>query len=424
MVRGPSPGIALPGNRWDLVPAQPTDPAPSVSVVVAHYRQQDQLDRTLHAIMHQDHRGPVEIIVVDDGSPEPPLVPSEVQLIVQKDRGFRLARARNMGAQSAANDIICFLDADTTPESGYLRALTRLPALAPDCVTVGRRRHADLTGVAPPAEVRGEGLLCELADPAWLREGYRLSGDLLNADDRSYRFMIGAVLACRRDLFFEIGGFNETFATYGGEDWEWAYRAWLAGAVFAHVPDAVAWHDGPAWPEREQPDQQRAKNAETLRLSELIPIPGSRGRGMRPAHADILIDATRLTGSDAVRFQCVDSLLADLPEAQIGTRADDGPGRDEAHDRVRILIEVHHGVRVSPGALRAAVDRLVSEQLGRVRLVDDSGSVLLSIVSTRAAARHARWGTDDLFGAITLTDPRVQVIEEEPDLEAYLGGWG
>ena len=46
----------------------------------------------------------------------------------------------------------------------------------------------------------------------------------LDADDRSYRYVLGALLACSRRLFEKVGGFDESFTAYGGQDWEWAYR--------------------------------------------------------------------------------------------------------------------------------------------------------------------------------------------------------
>lgn len=426
MTRHHGSDIALPGNRWDLLNGKTPGNPPTVSVVVVHYRQQRELDRTLRALLTQDYGAErIEIIVVDDGSPEAPNVPAGVTLIVQEDRGFRLAAARNRGAAAAHNDILCFLDADTTPERGYVRELTRLPALAPDCVTVGRRRHSALSGTPPESPVEVEGPRYELEDPAWLRDGYRASRNLLDADDRSYRLIIGAVTACRREFFGVVGGYDENFVEYGGEDWEWAYRAWLAGAVFAHVPGAIAWHDGPEWSDRAVLGRQAAKNAEALRLADLIPILGSRGYGVRPRHADILLEPAADGWSSAARFLCLDSALADVPEAQI-REPSDGTDRaaDPLLDRVRIRIEIHRPVRVTHGALRGAVDRVSAEQLGRLLIIDETGRPLVTVFSTRATSRQDRWKDDTLFEAIVDQNAGFLPIDSEPDLEGYLGGWG
>lgn len=402
----------IPGNRWDLLAGRLPDPVPTVSVIVPYYRQQAELDRTLLALARQDH--PValmEVIVVDDGSPEPPRVPPGVRLLRQEDRGFRLAAARNLGARHASGDVLCFLDADTAPEPGYLRALTRLPALCADAVTVGRRRHADFAKVAPDAEAAVAGPAHELPEPAWLREGYRATANLLHADDRSYRYLIGAVTACSRAFFAELGGYDESFTRYGGEDWEWAYRAWLAGAVFAHEPAAVAWHDGPEWAGRDG-SALAGRNAEALRLAELIPAPGSRPRGLRPEHADVVITAPE-EWDDTTRFVSLDSALASIPEAESAPRL---------QDRVRIEVRLLRPVRVHGAALREAVERVGAEGLGSLTATDAQGRPLLRITSRRAAAREVRWGRP-LFAHLDEPVPGIEPLGEV-DVEAYLGGWG
>jgi GT2 family glycosyltransferase len=413
-------GTAVPGNRWDLLDGRVPDDPPSVSVVVVHYDQQAELDRTLHALARQDHPADrTEVVVVDDGSPVPPRVPPGVRLVRQEDRGFRAAAARNLGASLATGDVLVLLDADTAPEPGYLRAISRLPALAPDCVVVGRRRHADLTGVPVDAPVEQAGPDHELTEPGWLREAYRRTHDLLEADDRSYRYLIGAVTACSRAFFAATGGFDAGFDAYGGEDWEWAYRAWLAGAVLAHVPAAVAWHDGPDWSGRDDAASQEQKNAETLRLVDLVPVPGSRGHGLPTAHADVVVRPPA-RASAAQRFVSLDSVVAGLPGA-VALPPD--PAGDPRFDRVRVEVVLDHPVRARGTAVADAVARVAQEALGELTLRDADGRALVRVVSRRAAARERRWGGTPLFPRAEVVTGDVAVLLDEPDLEAYLGGW-
>lgn len=410
-------GRALPGNRWDLLDGVWPSTPPAVSVVVAHYRQPDQLARTLAALRAQDHpRDLLEIVVADDGSPEPPVVPPGVRLVRQADAGFRLAAVRNLGAAGATGDVLVFLDADTAPEPQFVRELTRLPALAPDVVSVGRRRHADLAGVptgAPPASGR------VLADPAWLAEAYRRSRDLLDADDRSYRFVIGAVLACSADFFAEVGGFDESFTAYGGEDWEWAYRAWVRGAVLAHAPRAVAWHDGPDVEGRAA--DPGAKNAEALRLADLVPVAGSRPRGVRPEKIDVLVCGPEGRATAAQRFVSLDSALAALPGAE-APGAEAAGAESAREDRVRIRVELLRPVRATGPELGEAVARVGRDRLGALTLARD-GVDLVRVVSRRAEARAERWGRDDLFPRERHEARSLLPIGPHVDVEAYLGGW-
>lgn len=444
-----SHGVAVVGNDWSALDGQVPAPLPLVSVIVPYYDQPAELARTLCALERQTHPR-LEVIVVDDGSPSAPAVSAHVRLLRMPDLGFRVAAARNLGAAHATGEVLCFLDADTTPEPGYIEALTRLPSLTSDAVTVGLRRHADLSGsVDDGTPIEELGPRHALPDPDWLRDAYASSRDLLDADHRSYRFIISAVLACSRALFAETGGFDERFDRYGGEDWEWAHRAWTRGAVFAHVPSAVAWHDGPDLAGRvDEPELRRRKNRETLTLFDLIGVPGSVGRGVRSAAADVVVD---LPGTDpAAVLLCADVLLEAAPHARIlvddslGELApgDDrvlsrtlGPAPSSASSasttldgaRVRVVVASPFAV---PRTSRDEFGRTLAEaletvgvgDLGTVLLAGPAGDVVLSIESARARARRERHPEAHTFRTVTRTAP-VHPIRGEVDLEGHLAGW-
>ncbi|KQR47344.1 glycosyltransferase [Frigoribacterium sp. Leaf164] len=455
-------GRGLPGNRWDLLDGDlPAEP-PRVSVVVPHYRQQAELDRTLAALARQTHPADrLEVVVVDDGSPEAPVVPPGVVLVRQRDEGFRLAAARNLGVRTATGDVLVFLDADTAPEPGYVAAVTRLPALAPEVVAVGRRRHADFGGVPVDAPVEVAGPAAELPSPAWLDDAHRASRDLLDADDRSYRHVIGAVTACSRWLVEEVGGWDEGFTEYGGEDWEWVHRAWRGGAVLAHVRDAVAWHDGPDWAGRSGDDEarQRRQNAETITLSRLVAVSGSRPRALRGGDGpvDVVVRLGRAL-SPGRAFLTADSVLAALPEARVVVPSEVASAvggdprvvsaaavaeRPEIVTGARVTVDLPGEVRVRDGvALVRAVAEVGVGELGTVELcavepedggreggrADEAGGaapvVVARVTSRRAELRRARWERDDLFRTERRAADGLEPLVGEPSLAAWLGGWG
>lgn len=419
-------GQPIVGNRWDSVAAA-TAPARSVSVVIAHFDQQRALDRTLAALRRQTHpRELLQIVVADDGSPTPPIVPDDVTLARHDDRGFRLAAVRNLGVRHSTGDILCFLDADTAPEPEYIARIANLPSLAPDVVAVGRRRHAALPDADDrPIEIAGPAHAIE--EPAWLADAYRRSRDLRDADARSYRFIIGAVVACSRWLFDHAGGFDETFDAYGGEDWEWAYRAWLHGAAFAHVPGAVAWHDGPDWAGRDEADRRARKNAETLRLMRSIRAPGAAPLALLGPETDVLV-RLRTAESVAAAVVCVDSLLQALPGARIvvptAVRAAlDADPRivDDWQGRIRVEIEVPAAVHLDADAslrVREAAASVGDGDIGAIAFGSDA-----IVRATRASARDARWGGPTGWRTETQSAAGITPLRDAPDLEAYFGGW-
>ncbi len=148
----------------------------------------------------------------------------------------------------------------------------------------------------------------ELDEPQWLLDGYARTLDLTRPDPRSYQLVISAVLSVSRTLHERLGGFDESFSTYGGEDWDYGHRALVAGADLRHLVDAVVWHDGPDLPGRG--DWIGAKNAETLTLAALVPDRDVRGDHLVWSVPDVVIrlDAT---GADAASVVAsVESLLA------------------------------------------------------------------------------------------------------------------
>jgi len=291
--------FTVPANRWDLMPGQAAD-APTVGVVIPFYNQQPELDLVLAALATQTYPSRLlRVVIADDGSARPPALPRsplDITVVRQDDQGFRAAAARNLGAAATDTAVLCFLDADTVPEPGYLRAITRLPAQLPDALVVGRRRYAHLSALPSDAAPQ------PLPEPRWLIDAYAATDDLLHIDHRSYRYVISSVMCCSADLYADIGGFDTSFVGYGGEDWEFAHRALANGAVVHHARDAVAWHQGPDWAGREVPDRAAVKNAEALALSRAITDPDARTAGLRYRLPEVAveIDSTAHTPASLV----------------------------------------------------------------------------------------------------------------------------
>lgn len=308
-----------------------------IGVVVVHYEDPVGLGRVLDALGTSGTplaagpagpvgRGgthtPVRVVVADDGSTTPPDLSDRpgVELVAQEDEGFRAAAARNLGARhllaraADAGDhvrALLFLDGDTMPTPGYVEALAdavaALASTAPHgrALAVGRRRYAELDGLddaGVTAFLHDPDPARLLPDPAWLEEGYAATANLRAADERSYRFVISAVLALSPALFEAVDGFDPTFVGYGGEDWDLAWRAWLAGADLVHVPEALAWHDGPDAAGRDDradraddgppprtPPASARRLAETRRVAASITEPGARDPGLIWEHPDVVV---------------------------------------------------------------------------------------------------------------------------------------
>ncbi len=140
--------------------------APLVSVIIPAYNQAEYLERALDSIAAQTYEGPVEVLVVDDGSPDDSgdrarrhrLAP---RVLHQENAG--VAAARNLGISHADGEYLAFLDADDMWHPGKLEAQIRvLEALGRPGLCFTRYQRADPEG-APLAH----GLHPEAALTPW-----------------------------------------------------------------------------------------------------------------------------------------------------------------------------------------------------------------------------------------------------------------
>jgi GT2 family glycosyltransferase len=391
-----------------------------VSVVVPYFEHQEQLDRLLAGLDLQTLPfSRFEVVIADDGSRVGPRVGERdyaTSVVRQPDRGFRAAAARNLGASVAQGDVLVFIDQDCVPAPDYLAKVASVTRARWD-LTVGHRLHAHLDGWTPDAVrgwLRGDGPAPELIDePEWLLDGYERTVDLSRPDDRAYQLVLGAAVSVSRHLHEGLGGFDETFQAYGGEDWDYGHRAHVAGAEMRWLSDAVVWHDGPDLPGRG--DLTATKNAETLALARRLPDTDVRGSHLVWSIPEVVVRLNAAGADDAVLIASVESLLA-------GTDAHVWLG-----DGVPNPIE---DPRVHPGAPGADV-------LARARWLVDCDTVLLHgttlreltraapvgsphlrICSTRDANRHRR-GVEPVRLRSLPAGVRVERLVETPVLERH-----
>ncbi|UCZ91066.1 glycosyltransferase family 2 protein [Gordonia sp. WA4-43] len=415
----------VPDNRWDLV-GNPSS-RPLVSVVIPYYEQPHQLSLVLEALTAQTYPPDrLEVVVADDGSRVPPDVSAwtsrlTITVVRQEDRGFRAAAARNLGVAASNGSVLCFLDADTVPTAGYISHMVRLAAAVPDALVVGRRKHGDLNQVEPRTVVEWLSAQRHLEvahdhEPEWLVNAYDRTANLLLPGWDGYKYMISAVMSCSRELFDDVGGFDPSFVGYGGEDWEFANRAFMMGAVFVHEPDAVAWHDGSDWAERAVPERVSAKNAEALALAPLITDPAARTVGLLYEIPDVVVVVSTdchtaasllhtvgsaLRGSDAAAWLVGDD--AETLVAQLGVRDSririGGPDASTL-SRCRFVVEVAGPVVFSADSLALLATRVAPGEGGQVT-VDFGGLRPASVTLTASRARHRvrRWAEHTDLGA-------------------------
>lgn len=102
-----------------------TPPLPGVTVVVPTHNGRARLPECLAALDRQDHRGPVEVVVVDDASTDgtADVARRLGARVVRADVNVGPGQARNLGVAQASHTILAFTDDDCRPEPGWLTGI-------------------------------------------------------------------------------------------------------------------------------------------------------------------------------------------------------------------------------------------------------------------------------------------------------------
>lgn len=212
-----------PGNAPEIGP----EINPEISVVIPHLNDGARLGTCLAALAAQQLApGRFEVIVVDNGSAEPPRPVVErfpgVTLILEPAPGP--GPARNRGILAARAPLVAFLDSDCIPDPGWLGEL--LAAFAAD----------------PGSGVLGGAVRLFAADPG--RPNVAEAFDLVYGIRQEltvarHGFAATANLAVRREVFDAVGLFAGIRVS---EDMEWGQRARGLGYPTRLAPRALVRH--------------------------------------------------------------------------------------------------------------------------------------------------------------------------------------
>jgi GT2 family glycosyltransferase len=206
----------------------------AASVVIPTRNRRESLLRVLLRLGDQTcPRDEYEVVVAIDGSTDGSdeavralAVPYALRVVNTGGRGR--AAACNAGARAAVGRILVLLDDDMEPEEVFVEAHVRLHAPGERLGIVGAV-PIRLDGASSPVAVYiGEKFNRHLARLG--RAGYRMT----------FRDFYSGNFSIPRELFLEVGGFDEEFRIYGNEDGELALRLAQAGVDIRYSDEPAA----------------------------------------------------------------------------------------------------------------------------------------------------------------------------------------
>ncbi|HEX5688579.1 MAG TPA: glycosyltransferase, partial [Roseiflexaceae bacterium] len=364
----------MPLPSLDSIPPSPklqlkTDIQPKVSVVVTHFSRPQKLRTALASLKRQDYPN-FEVVVVDDGSPDPQvqreleairqeIAPLGWRLLVQENR--YLGAARNFGARHATGDYLIFMDDDNAA----------MPQEISTFVAVAQRSQADIVTT--------------------FYDAFETDSDL-DKTKSSMRFTpvgadptLGILTNCfgdanalySRAAFDRVGGFTEDYGITH-EDWEFFCRAALEGLRIVCVPEPLFWYRVDTQGMFRGEQTQLHKNANLRRHIRpfLEKLPHYQAQLVQLAQG-LSTELPLVTVADATRAATATSLRdrpSPLPYARVAiiTRTKNRPlllrraiqGMLDQTFKDWLLVIVNDGG--SPESVELVVDELADQLAGRV----------------------------------------------------------
>ncbi|HEF0078819.1 MULTISPECIES: glycosyltransferase [Citrobacter] len=251
-----------------LVSSPPQPGSQRVSIVIPTYNRADKLGKLLAALTHQSFPlENMEVIVTDDGSSDTThcIVREysrffDIKHIWQRDSGHRLSAVCNLGIRAASHDHIVLLQSDMLPSTGLIEAYLQWLSIARRILLIGGRVFVEASGISENdllqssdfekslPHVRTKNKMWDAfpmhQEEDWREALYRTTSRL-KQEKWPFRAVVGSNLAFHKHIMEDIGGFDEEFQSWGGEDGEFGYRAFNAGYYLIPVKDAVAYHQEP-----------------------------------------------------------------------------------------------------------------------------------------------------------------------------------
>jgi len=215
---------------------------PRITIVIPVFNQAEMTEKCLFAIAENTGEDPdYGVVVVDNGSTDWTMyllhaMEGDIQ-VLNNDQNEGFARACNKGgaAGGGGGEYLLFLNNDTVPRPGWLRALVELADSSSDIGVVGAKLVYLDSG-----KIQHAGIAMVEGVPDHVNRGVD-EDDPRVIEVQDYDMVTGACLLIRKTLFEQLGGFDADFIN-GVEDVDLCLRARDLGLRVVYCPDSVVEH--------------------------------------------------------------------------------------------------------------------------------------------------------------------------------------
>ena len=215
--------------------------SPTIAVVIVNWNSGQYLEKCLQSLKVQTFM-PARVLVVDNASTDGSMDGLEQRFkdweFIHLDKNTGFAYANNLAVKQAGDcDWIAFLNPDAFAQPEWLENLIQAVSRFPDVKMFG----SHMLGYENDL-IDGTGDIYHVSGVAWRRDHGKKSLEIKRGSGEIFSPCAAASLIFR-DIFLEVGGFDEHFYCYN-EDVDLGFRLRLIGHRCVYVSDAVIEHVG------------------------------------------------------------------------------------------------------------------------------------------------------------------------------------
>jgi GT2 family glycosyltransferase len=243
---------------------------PMVSIIIPTRNKVELVKVCLESIFSKTYYAPYEVLLIDNGSDEPESLAYFKEMekiesrlkVIRDDSPFSFSAINNKAAELASGEVLVFLNNDIEVISGSWLEEMVSHAVRPKVGAVGAKllypnksiQHAGIIlGIGGWAGHAHKGGSCY-----W--PGYMGRASLIS----NFSAVTGACLAVRKDLFFEVGGFNEAKLKVACNDVDLCLKLDQKGYKSVYTPYAELFHHESATRGYEDTDEKKQRFKDEL----------------------------------------------------------------------------------------------------------------------------------------------------------------
>jgi GT2 family glycosyltransferase/tetratricopeptide (TPR) repeat protein len=227
------------------------------SIIIPVFNKCELTQQCLTALAQVTNEVTWEVIIVDNASSDdtPTLLNSlsgDVQ-VIRNEENLGFAKACNQGAGAARGRHLVFLNNDTIPLHGWLKALVEEVEEHPEVAVVGSKL------LYPDGTIQHAGAVFSrtFATPYHVYWRFPAEAPVVNRR-REFQAVTAACMLVRREVFEAVGGFDEGYRN-GFEDVDLCLKVRERGGRIVYQPNSVLYHLESQTPGRKDHDQENGR---------------------------------------------------------------------------------------------------------------------------------------------------------------------